>query len=121
MINKLIFFLSFVLIIFYILSGLPYKETPSNYSLFLSIFRILYFLDKFEPKLTFFDLKHPKTTYKHLFYRKICISNDVIQIIFQYTKAPDSSQKFVPFKINKKIFYNFSNRILQFWFCHLLE
>ena len=43
MINKSIFFLSFVLIIFYILNGLPYEETPSNYSLFLSIFRILYF------------------------------------------------------------------------------
>lgn len=44
MINKSIFFLSFVLIIFYILNGLPYKETSSDYSLFLSVFRILYFI-----------------------------------------------------------------------------
>ena len=43
MINKSIFFLSFLLLIFYILSGLPYKETSSDYSLYLSIFRILYF------------------------------------------------------------------------------
>ncbi len=43
MINKSIFFLSFILITFYIFSGLPYEETSQDYSLYLSIFRILYF------------------------------------------------------------------------------
>ena len=43
MLKKLIFFPSFFLLIFFIYSGLPYKDLSSSYQLILSITRILYF------------------------------------------------------------------------------